>query len=118
MFGQFLTLREISILNSDLPIGVRYVPFGGDDGDIFQVRMVPSSVINLASLVNSDPNTPGKEVTVIIIVIGVIIKIIITIAIGVIIPFFIIIIHRSMGTTWQLIQRMVPGFTWGPMMGL
>ena len=68
MFGQFLTLREISILNSDLPIGVRYVPFGDDDGDIFQVRMVPSSVINLASLVNSDPNTPGKEVTVIIIV--------------------------------------------------
>ena len=101
-----MTLREISILNSDLPIGVRYVPFGDDDGDIFQVRMVPSSVINLASLVNSDPNTPGKEVTVIIIVIGVII------------PFFIIIIHRSMGTTWQLIQRMVPGFTWGPMMGL
>ena len=53
------------------------MPFGddddGDDGDIFQVRMVPSSVINLASLVNSDPNTPGKEVTVIIIVIGVII---------------------------------------------
>ena len=111
MFGQFLTLREISILNSDLPIGVRYVPFGDDDGDIFQVRMVPSSVINLASLVNSDPNTPGKEVTVIIIVIGVFIKIIITIVIGV-------IIHRSMGTTWQLIQRMVPGFTWGPMMGL
>ena len=111
MFGQFLTLREISILNSDLPIGVRYVPFGDDDGDIFQVRMVPSSVINLASLVNSDPNTPGKEVTVIIIVIGVIIKIIITIVIGV-------IIHRSMGTTWQLIQRMAPGFTWGPMMGL
>jgi len=27
-----------------------------------QVRMVPSSVINLASLVNNDPNTLGKEV--------------------------------------------------------
>ena len=31
---------------------------------LFKVRMVPSSVINLASLVNSDPNNQTKEVSI------------------------------------------------------
>ena len=33
---------------------------------LFKVRMVPSSVINLASLVNSDPNNQTKEVPIVI----------------------------------------------------
>ena len=33
---------------------------------LFKVRMVPSSVINLASLVNSDPNNQTKEVSIVI----------------------------------------------------
>ena len=33
---------------------------------LFKVRMVPSSVINLGSLVNSDPNNQTKEVPIVI----------------------------------------------------